>query len=65
MSATISWSTSSAVLTAVLVDPEGVVVVPTTTTGSNPTTVTGQAAMTGTYKIRVKAKSGSATSRER
>ena len=55
----VSWSPSSAVLTAVLVDPKGVVV-PTTTTGSNPTTVTGQAAMTGTYKVRVKAKSGNA-----
>jgi DNA-binding beta-propeller fold protein YncE len=59
MSATISWSPTSAVLSVVLVDPNGVVV-PTTTTGSNPTTVTGQASVTGTYKVRVKAKSGSA-----
>jgi DNA-binding beta-propeller fold protein YncE len=60
ISATISWSPVSAVLSVALVDPQGVLV-PITTTGSNPTTVSGQATVTGPYKVRVKAKSGSAS----
>ncbi len=59
ISATISWTPTSAVLAVAVLDPSGALL-PVATTGSNPTTVTAQATVTGTYKVRVKAKSGSA-----
>lgn len=58
ISATISWSTPSAVLTVAVVNPSGAQVA-INSTNANPKTVTFNATDTGTYKIRVKAKSGS------
>ena len=58
ISATISWSTPSAVLTVAIVSPSGTQVA-INSTNANPKTVTYNATVTGTYKIRVKAKSGS------
>lgn len=60
ISATIQWSTSSAVLTLALVDPTGAQVKLDATT-HNPKTVTFDATTTGTWKVRVKAKSGSSS----
>ena len=61
ISATISWSTPSAVLTVAVVNPSGAQVA-INSTNANPKTVTFNATDTGTYKIRVKAKSGSSDS---
>ncbi len=58
ISATISWSTPSAVLTVAIVNPSGAQVA-INSTNANPKTVTFNATDTGSYKIRVKAKSGS------
>ena len=58
ISATISWSTPSAVLTVAVVNPSGAQVA-INSTNANPKTVTFNATDTGSYKIRVKAKSGS------
>ena len=58
ISATLSWSTPSAVLTVAIVNPSGTQVA-LNSTNANPKTVTYNATVTGTYKIRVKAKSGS------
>jgi len=58
ISATISWSTPSAALTVAIVNPSGTQVA-INSTNANPKTVTWNATVTGTYKIRVKAKSGS------
>jgi DNA-binding beta-propeller fold protein YncE len=60
ISATIQWSTSSAVLTLALVDPTGAQVKLDATT-HNPKTLTFDATTTGTWKVRVKAKSGSSS----
>lgn len=60
ISATVSWTPTSAALTVALVDPSGTLL-PVTTTGSNPITVTGQASAPGSYTVRVKAKSGTST----
>ena len=61
ISATISWTAPSAVLTVAIVNPSGAQVA-LNATNANPKTVTFNATDTGTYKIRVKAKSGSAVS---
>jgi sugar lactone lactonase YvrE len=58
ISATISWTSPSAVLTVAVVNPSGVQVA-LNGTNANPKTVNFNATDTGTYKIRVKAKSGS------
>ncbi len=58
ISATISWTSPSAVLTVAVVNPSGAQVA-LNSTNANPKTVTFNATDTGTYKIRVKAKSGS------
>ena len=58
ISATISWTSPSAVLTVAVVNPSGAQVA-INSTNANPKTVTFNATDTGTYKIRVKAKSGS------
>src|SRR6478672_3694898 len=58
ISATISWTSPSAVLTVAVVNPSGTQVA-LNSTNANPKTVTYNATITGTYKIRVKAKSGS------
>jgi outer membrane protein assembly factor BamB len=57
ISATISWTSPSAVLTVAVVNPAGTQVA-LNATNANPKTVTYNATVTGTYKIRVKAKSG-------
>jgi DNA-binding beta-propeller fold protein YncE len=59
ITAQVSWAPTSAVLSVALLDPSGALM-PVTTSGSNPTTVTGQATGAGIYKVRVKAKSGGA-----
>ena len=61
ISATISWTAPSAMLTAAIVNPSGVQVA-LNATNANPKTVTFNATDTGTYKIRVKAKTGSSVS---
>src|SRR6476661_10523147 len=58
ISATISWTAPSAVLTVAIVNPSGAQVA-LNATNANPKTVTFNATDTGTYKIRIKAKSGS------
>jgi DNA-binding beta-propeller fold protein YncE len=58
ISATISWTSPSAVLTVAIVNPSGAQVA-LNATNANPKTVNFNAIDTGTYKIRVKAKSGS------
>src|SRR3954463_16688592 len=58
ISATIQWSTPSAVLSLAFVDPTGKQVVLDGST-NNPKTITYDATLTGTYKVLVKAKSGS------
>jgi DNA-binding beta-propeller fold protein YncE len=58
ISATISWTAPSSVLTVAVVNPAGTQVA-LNSTNANPKTVTYNATVTGTYKIRVKAKSGS------
>lgn len=58
ISATLSWTTQSAVLTVAIVDPTGAQVA-INSSNANPKTVTYNATLTGTYKVRVKAKSGS------
>ena len=58
VTATLSWSQKSAVLTLAIVDPWGKQVA-LNSTNANPKTVTYDATLTGTYKVRVKAKSGS------
>ena len=58
--ATIQWTTSSAVLSLALVDPTGKQVVLDATT-HNPKTINYSATLTGTYKVLVKAKSGSSS----
>src|SRR5438128_665487 len=55
ISATIQWSNTSAVLTLALVDPSGVQVALDTST-HNPKTLPFNATTTGTWKVRVKAK---------
>jgi DNA-binding beta-propeller fold protein YncE len=60
ISATIQWSTPSAVLTLALVDPN-LNTVKTDTSTNNPKTITWNATITGTYKVIVKAKSGSSS----
>ena len=57
ISATLSWQTTSAVLTVAIVDPTGAQVA-INSSNANPKTVTYNATVTGTYKARVKAKSG-------
>jgi tripartite motif-containing protein 71 len=58
--ATIQWPTQSALLTLALTDPTGKQVKLDTST-NNPKTITYNATLTGTYKVLVKAKSGSST----
>jgi tripartite motif-containing protein 71 len=58
ISATLSWSTNSALLTLSIVDPNGTQVA-SDTTSTNPKTLNFTATQTGTYKVRVKAKTGS------
>jgi hypothetical protein len=57
ISATIQWSPTSAVLSLALVDPNGTQVRLDGST-TNPKTITYDATLTGTYKVIVKAKSG-------
>src|SRR5947209_8353618 len=58
ITATIQWSAPSAVLSLSLVDPNGTQVKLDGST-NNPKTITYDATLTGTYKVIVKAKSGS------
>jgi DNA-binding beta-propeller fold protein YncE len=60
VSATLSWQTTSAVLTVAIVDPTGAQVA-INSGSANPKTVTYNATLTGTYKVRVKAKSGASS----
>ena len=60
VSATMQWTTPSAVLTLAIVDPSGKQVA-LNSSNANPKTVTYNATITGTYKVRVKAKSGSSS----
>ena len=58
ITATLQWSTPSAALRLLLVDPTGTQVAKNITT-ANPKTLTYNATLTGTYKVQVKATSGS------
>src|SRR4051795_5219299 len=60
ISATIQWSTPSAVLSLAFVDPTGTQV-KLDGTATNPKTITWDATTTGTWKVIVKAKSGSSS----
>ena len=58
ITATMQWSTPSAQLRLLLVDPTGTQVAKNITT-ANPKSLTYTATLTGTYKVQVKATSGS------
>ena len=58
ITATMQWSTPAAALRLLLVDPTGTQVAKNITT-ANPKTLTYAATLTGTYKVQVKATSGS------
>ena len=60
VTASISWSTPSAVLSLAFVDPTGKQV-KLDATATNPKTITYDATVTGTWKVLVKAKSGSSS----
>src|SRR3954447_26055358 len=60
ISATIQWSTPSAVLSLAFVGPTGTQV-KLDGTATNPKTITWNATATGTWKVIVKAKSGSSS----
>lgn len=60
ITATLQWSTPSAALRLLLVDPTGTQVAKVVTT-ANPKTLNYNATLTGTYKVQVKATSGSSS----